>query len=159
MWLVSSCFWGWLPFSYYSGDMTVHLKKLSVGSVSLDSMRQWQSQRVKANIPLIHPTRNWPRRRDELLDGGSIYWIIKGQMQARQLITDLIEVSAGDGITRCGIVLHHEIIPVWPRKERIFQGWRYLETENAPADVPVDTNDGEPLPPELAAELRELGLL
>ncbi|MGC6517271.1 MAG: DUF1489 family protein [Candidatus Puniceispirillaceae bacterium] len=139
--------------------MTVHLKKLSVGSVSLDSMRQWQSQRVKANIPLIHPTRNWPRRRDELLDGGSIYWIIKGQMQARQLITDLIEVSAGDGITRCGIVLHHEIIPVWPRKERIFQGWRYLETENAPADVPVDTNDGEPLPPELAAELRELGLL
>jgi len=139
--------------------MTVHLKKLSVGSESVESMRQWQSQRVKAGLPLIHATRNRPRRREELLDGGSIYWIIKGQMQARQQIDDLIELTGPDGIIRCGIVLNPVIIPVWSRKERIFQGWRYLEVENAPEDMPVDQQDGEALPAEMASELRDLGLL
>lgn len=139
--------------------MTVHLKKLSVGSVSLESMREWQGQRLSAGQPIIHPTRNWPRRREELLDGGSIYWIIKGQMQARQVIDDMIELTSPDGVTRCGIVLNPQIIPVWPRKERIFQGWRYLEVENAPTDIPADEGDGEALPTELASQLRELGLL
>ena len=139
--------------------MTVHLKKLSVGSVSLDSMREWQGARLAAGQPIIHPTRNWPRRREELLDGGSIYWIIKGQMQARQVIDDLIELTSPDGVTRCGILLNPYIIPVWPRKERIFQGWRYLEVENAPDDIPADQGDGEALPTELASELRDLGLL
>ena len=113
----------------------------------------------KAGLPLIHPTRNRPRRREELLDGGSIYWIIKGQMQARQKIDDLIELTGPDGIIRCGIVLNPVIIPVWSRKERIFQGWRYLEVENAPEDMPVDQQDGEALPAEMASELRDLGLL
>ena len=139
--------------------MSVHLKKLSVGSVSLESMRQWQAQRLQSGQPLIHPTRNWPRRRDELLDGGSLYWIIKGQMQARQRIDDMIELVDGEGIKRCGIVLNPEIIPVWPRKERIFQGWRYLEVENAPQDMPADIRDGSTMPAELASELRDLGLL
>lgn len=139
--------------------MTVHLKKLSVGSVSLDSMREWQGQRLAAGQQIIHPTRNWPRRREELLDGGSIYWIIKGQMQARQAIDDMIELTSPDGVTRCGIVLNPHIIPVWPRKERIFQGWRYLEVDNAPDDIPADEGDGEALPTELASELRDLGLL
>lgn len=139
--------------------MTVHLKKLSVGSVSLDSMKEWQSRQLKAGHPIIHPTRNWPRRRDELLDGGSLYWIIKGQMQARQKIEDLIELTGPDGVVRCGILLDPQIIPVWPRKERIFQGWRYLETANVPDDIPADASDGEALPLELAAELRDLGLL
>ena len=139
--------------------MTVHLKKLSVGSVSLDSMREWQAGILAAGRPIIHPTRNWPRRREELLDGGSIYWIIKGQMQARQEIVDLIELTGQDGVVRCGIVLAPHIIPIWPRKERIFQGWRYLEVENAPEDIPADQGDGEALPTELASELRDLGLL
>ena len=139
--------------------MTVHLKKLSVGSVSLDSMREWQTRHLKAGHPIIHPTRNWPRRREELLDGGSIYWIIKGQMQARQKIDDLIELTGPDGVVRCGILLDPQIIPVWPRKERIFQGWRYLEVANIPDDIPADASDGEALPIELAAELRDLGLL
>lgn len=139
--------------------MTVHLKKLSVGSVSLGSMREWQKGILASGRPIIHPTRNWPRRREELLDGGSIYWIIKGQMQARQEIADLIELTGPDGVVRCGIVLQPDIIPIWPRKERIFQGWRYLEVENAPADIPADDGDGEALPTELASELRDLGLL
>ena len=122
-------------------------------------MREWQAERRKAGHQIIHPTKNWPRRKDELLDGGSLYWIIKGQMQARQRIDDLIEVNLADGSVRCGILLNPEIIPVWPRRERIFQGWRYLETDNAPDDMPADISDGTSLPPELAAELRELGLL
>ena len=139
--------------------MTVHLKKLSVGSTSIDSMRGWQDQRRKAGLPIIHPTRNWPKRHAELLDGGSIYWIIKGVMQVRQEIDDLIEIQRADGKPGCGIVLKPELIPVWPKKQRIFQGWRYLEVADAPMDRPVGAEDGEPMPAKLAAELRDLGLL
>ena len=139
--------------------MTVHLKKLSVGSVSIESLRAWQDELSASGHPIIHPTRNWPRRRDELLDGGSIYWIIKGKMQARQKIIKMTEVQTYDGETRCGIVLDPQIVPVWPRKERIFQGWRYLEVENAPEDMPHDADDGEALPADMAEELRDLGLL
>jgi hypothetical protein len=138
--------------------MSVHLKKLSVGSVSIDNLKNWQNRALKQGRPIIHPTRNWPKRADELLDGGSMFWIIKGQMIVRQPIADLIEVKREDGRPACGIVLHPELIPVWPRRVRIFQGWRYLETEDAPEDLP-QTEDCAPMPAELAAELRELGLL
>jgi len=138
--------------------MTVHLKKLSVGSVSVDSLQSWQNRRTQAGLPIIHPTRNWPRRAEELLDGGSIYWIIKGQMLVRQPISDLIEVKRADGRPACGIVLDPLLVPVWPRRMRIFQGWRYLEAADAPADMP-HSDEAQPLPSEMATELRELGLL
>ena len=138
--------------------MTVHLKKLSVGSVSIDSLKAWQDRRTRQGLPIIHPTRNWPRRAEELLDGGCLYWIIKGQMCVRQPISDLIEVKREDGRPACGIVLASELIQVWPRRVRIFQGWRYLEAADAPADMPVSDDDA-PMPSELASELRELGLL
>ena len=113
---------------------------------------------MRQGRPIIHPTRNWPRRADELLDGGCIYWIIKGQMMVRQPIADMIEVKREDGRPACGIVLDPKLIPVWPRRVRIFQGWRYLEAPDAPEDLP-QTLDSEPMPTELASELRELGLL
>ena len=138
--------------------MTVHLKKLSVGSVSIDSLKSWQNRRTRQGLPIIHPTRNWPRRADELLDGGCLYWVIKGQICARQPIADLIEVKREDGSPACGIVLAPELIPVWPRRVRIFQGWRYLEVADAPEDMP-HSDDETPMPAELASELRELGLL
>ncbi|MGB0207464.1 MAG: DUF1489 family protein [Candidatus Puniceispirillaceae bacterium] len=138
--------------------MTVHLKKLSVGSISIDSLKGWQKRRTDAGLPIIHPTRNWPRRADELLDGGSIYWIIKGQMIVRQPVIDLIDIKRDDGRPACGIVLAPELVAVWPRKMRIFQGWRYLETDDAPDDMP-QTDNNEAMPAELASELRELGLL
>ena len=138
--------------------MTVHLKKLSVGSVSLDALKARQSRRTNQGFPIIHPTRNWPRRSSELLDGGCLFWIIKGQICARQPIADLIEVKRADGRQVCGIVLAPELIPVWPRRASIFQGWRYLETEDAPEDMPV-RDEETPMPPELLLERRELGLL
>ena len=138
--------------------MTVHLKKLSVGSVSIDSLKSWQNRRTRQGLLIIHPTRNWPRRADELLDGGCLFWIIKGQICVRQPIADLIEVKREDGRPACGIVLAQQLIPVWPRRVRIFQGWRYLEPADAPEDMP-QSDDATPMPAELASELRELGLL
>ena len=138
--------------------MTVHLKKLSVGATSLESIIEWQNVRITRGLDIIHPTRNWPRRASEILDGGSLYWVIKGKMSARQKITDLREVTRDDGRPACGIILKPGLIPVWPSRSRAFQGWRYLEVDDAPSDMPV-SDDATPLPAELASELRELGLL
>ena len=139
--------------------MTVHLKKLSVGTETLESLVDRQNQAVNAGRKLLHSTRNWPRRKEELLDGGSLYWIIKGQMVARQAIKEFIEVSQPDSKPKCGIVLMPGLVPVWPRKVRIFQGWRYLEDWDIPADIPFNGADEMPMPLSLAKELRELGLL
>ena len=137
--------------------MTVHLKKLSVGSQSLENLRVWQALRLSETGQLIHVTRNRPRRAAEILNGGSIYWIIRGVMSARQNIVDLAEVQRADGQIACGLVLCPVLVATVPTKMRIFQGWRYFETEDAPADL-TDPFD-ESMPPALVAELRELGVL
>ena len=108
---------------------------------------------------LIHVTRNTPRRADEVLDGGSIYWVIKGVMVARQPIAELRPMQRADGKPACGIVMAPGLVRVEPTRLRIFQGWRYLEAKDAPKDIPISEDTGEAMPPELAAELRELGLL
>ena len=137
--------------------MTVHLKKLSVGSASVDSLRALQAQRLANVGRLVHITRNRPRRAEELLDGGSIYWIIKGVMTARQAIIDFVEAQRADGSPACGIVLSPEIVNVAPTRMRIFQGWRYLEVADAPIDIGTDNDEN--MPSEFEAELRELGIL
>ena len=136
--------------------MTVHLKKLSVGTASLDSLQRFQAQRIANVGRLVHLTRNRPRRAEELLDGGSIYWIIKGVMTARQVIIDFVEAHRADGSSACGIVLSPEIVTVAPTRMRVFQGWRYLEVADAPLDVGTDNDEN--MPNELIAELRELGI-
>ena len=136
--------------------MTVHLKKLSVGTTSIDSLRGHQAQRLANVGKLVHVTRNRPRRAEELLDGGSIYWIIKGVMSARQAIIDFVEAQRADGSPACGIVLSPEIISVTPIRMRIFQGWRYLEVTDAPIDIGSDYDEN--MPSEFVAELRELGI-
>ena len=137
--------------------MTVHLKKLSVGSDSLDTLKSWQALRLAETGRLMHVTRNRPRRADEILDGGSIYWIIKGVMIARQKIIDLAEVQRADGRPACGLVLSSELVATTPTKMRTFQGWRYLEAEDVPADLTGAAD--ESMPPALVAELRALGIL
>ena len=136
--------------------MTVHLKKLSVGSSSVDGLRALQAQRLATAGRLIHITRNRPRRVEELLNGGSIYWIIKGVMTARQAIVDFVEAERADGSPACGIVLSPEIVTVVPTRMRIFQGWRYLEVADAPIDIGTDNDEN--MPSEFFAELRELGI-
>jgi len=139
--------------------MPLHLKKLSVGSTSIDSLREWHDEVLARRGRIIHVTRSFPRRAEEILPGGSIYWVIKGKMCARQLIEEFIEVERDDGGVSCGIVMKPGLIPVFEKRHRPFQGWRYLEEKDAPLDLPTDTEGEDTMPMEMAEELRDLGLL
>ncbi|MGH1452715.1 MAG: DUF1489 family protein [Paracoccaceae bacterium] len=139
----------------------LHILKLSVGTDDVDGLIAWQNQ-YRQSLPdglPRHVTRMWPKRADEILNGGSIYWVIKGQILCRQPILGLSEVDRGDGIRRCGIVLDPEIIRTTAAPRRPFQGWRYLKPADAPVDLPKGREAEETLPPELSAALAEIGLL
>ncbi|OJT98310.1 MAG: hypothetical protein BGN83_08010, partial [Rhizobium sp. 63-7] len=99
-----------------------------------------------------------PKRIEEIVDGGSLYWVIKGQVQARQKIIDIRPFTGNDGITRCNLILGPEVVETALQPRRAFQGWRYLKPEEAPADLAA-LGGGNDLPPELKRELAELGLL
>ncbi|NBT50921.1 MAG: DUF1489 family protein [Marivivens sp.] len=139
--------------------MPLHLKKLSVGSTSIDSLREWHKEVLARRGRIIHVTRSFPRRAEEILPGGSIYWVIKGKMCARQLIEEFIEVERDDGGVSCGIVMKPGLIPVFEKRHRPFQGWRYLEEKDVPLDLPTDAEGEDTMPMEMAEELRDLGLL
>lgn len=100
----------------------------------------------------------WPKREEELLNGGSIYWVVKGVIQCRQTVFALKEAIGQDGIRRCGICLAPDVIRVAATPKKAFQGWRYLK----PADAPVDLSEGqqteETLPPELSKALAAIGV-
>ena len=140
-------------------DNSLHLIKLSVGTESVDTLAEWQSSpRAQGPDGLPrHITRMWPKREKELLDGGSIYWVIKGAILARQKIVRLDEVDTGDGIRRCAIVLNPELVRTTTALRRPFQGWRYLEGRNAPIDLPRGRANDD-LPPGLMAALSEIGV-
>ncbi len=140
---------------------TVNLIKLSVGTESVEDMMNWQRNRSKqvTDGQYYHLTRMWPKRVDEILNGGSIYWVIKGEISARQRVLRFDEKIGADGIRRCGIVLDHEVIPTVNALRRPFQGWRYLTVEDAPADLPKGRSKEDPLPVELNRALAEIGVL
>jgi hypothetical protein len=137
--------------------MTLNLLKLCVGVAEVDELVDWQRRRLKAERRLYHTTRMIPRRREELLDGGSLYWVIKGQVQCRQRLTDIVPFTDDEGIGRCRLMLDPEIVLTRSQPRRAFQGWRYLVPADAPADLAAGDVAG--LPPEMRAELAELGLL
>jgi hypothetical protein len=145
--------------------MPLHLIKLCVGVDSLDELTGWiaEDQARQRGLGLqpedTHTTRMVPKRLAELLDGGSLYWVIKGQVQARQTLLDLRPVVGGDGIQRCRIVFDPEVVPTEWQPKRPFQGWRYLLPKDAPRDLAAIGNGGDDLPAALKAELAELGLL
>lgn len=139
---------------------SLHLIKLCVGIEAVEQLARWQDYRRAENGSEFnhHLTRNFPRRADEILTtGGSLYWVIKGTILARQRIEAFEARENQEGERRCAIVLDPELVATAPRSHRPFQGWRYLKPENAPPDL--SDADGEELPPHLAEELRELGLL
>lgn len=140
--------------------MTLHLIKLCVGADAVEDLIDWQKTRAALNPDGLprHVTRMWPKRGDELLDGGSLYWVFKGQVLARQRILRLDEVTGTDGIRRCGIALDPEVTRTEPQPRRPFQGWRYLKPEDAPRDLPAQRPGDDDLPPELSAALADLGL-
>lgn len=145
--------------------MTVHLLKLCVGVDSLDDLVRWQKSRVAAlkkktrtRPELVHVTRHTPKRAQELLDGGSLYWVIAGQIAARQTLIAIRPVKRKDGPPRCGLVYEPKLVATVRRFHRPFQGWRYLEERDAPPDARVFQRSAG-LPEALCVELAELGLL
>lgn len=145
--------------------MTVHLVKLCVGVETVPELQAWQTERLKnlrkagRRAELCHRTLQAPRRRDEVLDGGALYWVIKGFILVRQRIVDLRPDRKDDGTPCCGIVLDKELVTTRPQARRAFQGWRYLEPADAPADVRVFDAASAEIPPAMRAELRELRLI
>ncbi|WP_339109126.1 DUF1489 domain-containing protein [Thioclava sp. GXIMD4216] len=137
--------------------MPQHLIKLCVGAEKVEDLATWQEARFGTS-PAEHVTRMWPKRAEEVLDGGSLYWVFKGAVLARQKIIGLEERMGEDGIARCAIVLDRKIIRTEALPRRPFQGWRYLSPEDAPKDLPAGRTREEPLPRELLSALSELGL-
>jgi hypothetical protein len=141
--------------------MPIHIVKLCVGADSVEDLAEWQKRQVKVlkrRMPVCG-TRMWPKRVDDVVKGGSLYWVIKGAILVRQRIVEVAEVADEHGL-RCGLWLDPELVRTAPQPRRAFQGWRYLE----PGDAPVDLGSlrgprsgGGELPDALRAELVALG--
>ncbi len=146
--------------------MTLHLLKLCVGSDDVAALRAWQGEeaaearrRGERYVP-SHWTRMMPKRRDEILDGGSLYWVMSGMIAVRQRIVGLEPEVDENGRPFCRILFARRLVLVEPRPHRPFQGWRYLEAVDAPPDLTAVAGPGTRSPPaRMLAELRALGLL
>ncbi len=150
----------------YKRAMPLHLIKLCVGATSIEDLRNWIADRradaARAGVPFeqVHVTRMVPTRVDELRDGGSLYWVIRGDVAARQRLLDVRPFVDVDGVRRCALVLDEEVVPVRPRPARPFQGWRYLKDNEAPRDLAsVDGDGAMAMPEDMRRELQQLGLL
>lgn len=135
----------------------LHMIKLCVGAERVEDLTDWQTAHFGAGVA-EHVTRMWPKRAEEILAGGSLYWVFKGVVLARQRIVGLRERTGADGIIRCAIQLDPEVIRTEAQPRRPFQGWRYLNAADAPRDLPRGRNLEEPLPRALMTALSEIGL-
>jgi hypothetical protein len=145
--------------------MTVHLLKLCVGVDTVQDLKAWQADKLKRlkqarkTVELCHRTLQMPRRRDEVLDGGSLYWVIKGFVVVRQRVLDLRSDVKDDGMSCCGIVLHPELIGTRVQPRRPFQGWRYLDATDAPLDARTSQQAEAEMPKQMREHLLELRLI
>lgn len=138
----------------------VNLLKLCVGADSVDDLLNWQENHPSP-FPTgerRHITRMWPKREAEILAGGSLYWVIKGAVLCRQRIVRLDEIIGADGIRRCGLIMEAAVIRTESAPRRPFQGWRYLDPEDSPHDLPVGRRNDSTLPDNMALALAEIGL-
>jgi len=145
--------------------MTLHLIKLCVGVDTIAELEDWIKERLrekrrrKQPAEHIHTTRMFPTRKEELLDGGSLYWVIRGEIACRERIVDMRAFVDKEGIKRCRLVLDGKVVPVLPKPRGPFQGWRYFPAKEAPPDLARGGKGVAQLPEALRRELRELGLL
>ena len=137
----------------------LHLLKMAVGVGDIDELRRIRKQRVKERGGNWVYTRNHPRRAEEVLAGGSIYWVIRGQIRVRQRITGFKSERDDNGRAYCLIVVDPELVPTLLRPWRPFQGWRYLTPADAPPDAPLGPGGIAAMPERMLAELRSLGLI
>lgn len=145
--------------------MSLNLIKLCVGCDSIKDLDSWIKQHIRdkkkrgQKAERVHTTRMVPKRAEELLDGGSLYWVIRGQILCRERLIDIRPFVDRDGIGRCHLVLVPKLILVEPRPFRAFQGWRYLDGKDAPRDLDHAAPGARAMPEDMRRELRELGLL
>jgi hypothetical protein len=145
--------------------MALNLLKLCVGADSVEDLESWiefrldEMRRAGQAAEQYHTTRMVPKRLEELLDGGSLYWVIKGNVQCRQRLIDIRPFTDADGIGRCHLVLEPKVIVTDWQPRRAFQGWRYLEQKDAPRDLGDGRGGWAALPTDLRRELADLGLL
>lgn len=147
--------------------MALHMIKLSVGTTSIEDLADWQRERLAVQkragvkIPrLFHTTGQSPKRQDDLLKGGSIYWVIKGMISVRQRLIGFDQGQKEDGTPCCLLLFDRELVPVRPTLRRPFQGWRYLDADDAPPDVKAGARDQMAgMPAAMRKELAGLGLL
>ena len=145
--------------------MPLHLLKLCVGVDSVKDLEGWIKTRLKdkkkngEKPEHIHTTRMVPKRADDLVDGGSLYWVIKGEILCRERLLAIRPFTDKDGIGRCRLVMDGKIHLVQPRPFRAFQGWRYLEEKDAPTDLDRAARGARAMPEDMRRQLRELGLL
>lgn len=140
--------------------MTLHLIKLAVGIEHVDNLKERQDRFKNAAGNYQHTTRMFPKREAELLDGGSMFWVIKRLVSVRQSIISLTRETDADGRSYCLIELAPEHVLVSPQRKRPFQGWRYLKAEDAPHDLSSTDGYIDPdMPPEMRAELSRIGLI
>jgi len=143
--------------------VTLHLLKLCVGVSDIAGLQYWVDLRAAEAVSRGEPprhrhiTRHRPRRGAQITGKGSLYWVISGSIQVRQPIVGFEEVMAQDNVRRCAIVMAPILYPTRPVPRRPFQGWRYLEADDAPADL--QSHEGDELPEQLRHELAGLGLL
>jgi len=142
--------------------MALNLIKLCVGCDSISDLAAWQKKRAAqrkkqgGSGDIMHITRHTPKRAEELLSGGSLYWVIKGQIAVRQKLVGFRQVTR-EGVPHCAIILDKKLVPIERRAYRAFQGWRYFASKDAPRDLKAGSKAA--LPEALHAELTELGLI
>jgi hypothetical protein len=145
--------------------MSLHLIKLCIGCDTVSELEGWieenrtHHRRLGRDYEQTHTTRMVPKRIDALLGGGSLYWVVKGQVACRQRLLAVRPFTDGDGVGRCRLVLEPVVVAVAPRPCRPFQGWRYLEAKDAPRDLDRASDDLAVMPETMRRELADLGLL
>ncbi len=139
----------------------LHLTKLCVGISDVGQLRGLQQARLAEGGELRHRTRSFPRRAAEIIDGGSLYWVIAGATVVRQRVVDVVEDRWEDGSRCAGLIFDAELVAVAARPTRPFQGWRYLDPAAAPPDLAANlaAQGSDALPAALRRELEGLGLL
>ena len=136
----------------------LNLKKLCVGITSFEMLQEWQNSEIRNKRQLFHTTRIKPKRSDEILPEGSLYWISKNKFIARQKIIEFKDVVRKDGKSACKIIFDSKLYRVANIPHRPFQGWRYLTEDKVPKDIFKDSNNNE-IPSAMLAELNEFGIV
>ncbi|MFL2801476.1 MAG: DUF1489 family protein [Paracoccaceae bacterium] len=141
----------------------VNLIKLCVGNQNVSDLYNSQKNRIihheKSDLPAtFFITRMRPKRENEILNGGSVFWVFKGLILARQKIIGFEDFVSKDTIKRCKIILDRKIILTDTHQKKPFQGWRYFKEQDAPKDREIFSEDKLQLPLKIEKELSEIGI-